>query len=107
MSNTYKPPQEQIDALGNLPVDEVLEMFRNRENEEQYKLAYFHFSDVMSKAIKGCICTPERMAFLYPLFREIAEEKRESELLEEKDRLQERLREVKKQLNPKPQKVKS
>lgn len=30
-----------------------------------------HFADEMNKAVKGRICTPERMAKLYPIFREI------------------------------------
>ena len=30
-----------------------------------------HFADEMYSAIKGRICTPERMAVLYPIFREI------------------------------------
>lgn len=36
-----------------------------------------NFSDEMYKAIKGRICTPERMATLYPIFREINEETEE------------------------------
>lgn len=38
-----------------------------------------HFADEMRKAIKGRICTPERMALLYPIFREINQETDETE----------------------------
>ena len=38
-----------------------------------------HFSDEMHKAVKGRICTPERMAKLYPIFREINAEMKEIE----------------------------
>lgn len=38
---------------------------------ELYKTLYLHFSEEMNKALKGRICTPERMAKLYPMFREI------------------------------------
>lgn len=39
---------------------------------ELYLKLASHFSDEMRKAVnQGRICTPERMALLYPIFREI------------------------------------
>ena len=38
-----------------------------------------HFMDEMDKAQEGRICTPERMAALYPIFREINDEQDEIE----------------------------
>ena len=40
---------------------------------------YQHFSSELHKAVKGRICTPERMALLYPIFREINIEQDEIE----------------------------
>ena len=52
-----------------------------------------HFADEMYKAIEGRICTPERMALLYPIFREINIEqdeiKREFNAMERKNRQRE------------------
>ena len=45
-----------------------------------YSKLYLHFSEEMRKAVDhGCICTPERMAKLYPIFREINMEQEDSQ----------------------------
>lgn len=40
----------------------------------QYRELWYEFGKEMRKATEGRIATPERMAILYPIFREINEE---------------------------------
>ena len=51
---------------GKLFADAIL-----KAEGELYKTLLNHFVSEMDKARKGRICTPERMAALYPIFREI------------------------------------
>ena len=45
---------------------------QSADHGQLYRDLYKHFCDEMYKAVKdGRICTPERMAALYPVFREI------------------------------------
>lgn len=56
-----------------------------------------HFSDEMYKALKGRICTPERMALLYPIFREINIEMDEINTYWETERIKEARRQAKRE----------
>ena len=45
------------------------------DSPDNYKKLYGLFNSEMQKAVReGRICTPERMAVLYPIFREINDE---------------------------------
>lgn len=57
-----------------------------------------HFADEMYKAIKGRICTPERMAVLYPIFREINIEMDEINAYWDKVELKEARRKAKREV---------
>jgi hypothetical protein len=60
-------------------VKAILELAEAKNMTPLYTQLYKHFCDEMRKAVNGAICTPERMAKLYPIFREInieAEENR-------------------------------
>lgn len=57
-----------VDAVKNIDRPSALSM-----------TLYRHFAEEMRKAVdNGCICTPERMASLYPIFREINIEQEET-----------------------------
>ena len=64
-TNQNEIPEKDL-TDGKLFADAIL----NAEGE-LYTTLYKHFADEMQKASKGRICTPERMAVLYPIFREI------------------------------------
>lgn len=57
----------------NIDINEVIQVLTTADGEE-YRQAWYHFSEVMQKAVRGCIATRERMILLYPIFRQIADE---------------------------------
>lgn len=69
-----KRKTEKQQETNEKPEAEVFaEMIKTVEfGSELYLKLSFHFSDEMRKAVnQGRICTPDRMARLYPIFREI------------------------------------
>lgn len=64
-------------------IDAIINTFRTADQMgDDYKKAWYHFGETMAKAMRGRICTPERMATLYPIFAEIADEVDEADAIE-------------------------
>ena len=90
MSNITEKPESEVFAETILTVDSSSPLYF-----QMWRL----FCEEMHKAIRGCIATPERMARLYPIFREINIETEESDKLwaelETKDKRREERKKLK------------
>jgi hypothetical protein len=90
-TNVEEIPEKDL-TDGKLFAEAIL----NAEGE-LYTTLYKHFADEMNKAVKGRICTPERMALLYPIFREINIEMNEIKTYWDREEMKEARRKAKRE----------